>query len=71
MKHPPFRQDNNRFSGSLRHYHRAGSQNQRTWDEWIDGKVKAPSKPWLKIVLITLSVLALAGIIIGLIVELR
>ncbi len=71
MKHPPLRQDNNRFSGSLRHYHRAGSQNQRTWDEWVDGKPKSgATTPWLKVILIAVAVLALGGIIAGLIIEL-
>jgi hypothetical protein len=63
-----------RFSGSLRHYHRSGSQTQRSWDEWVDGdlaKKKRRSRNWLKITGITLAVLALVGIIAGLMVELR
>jgi len=62
-----------RFSGALRHYHRSGPQNQRTWEEWVDGKA---SRSWftkrsIAIILITLSVLALCAIIAGLIIELR
>jgi hypothetical protein len=61
-----------RFSGSLRHYHRSGSQTQRSWDDWVDGDLakKRRSRNWLKLIGITLGVLALAGIIAGLLVEL-
>ena len=72
MKHPSERDDSTRFSGTLRHYHRSNSQPQRTWDEWVDGKsAKSGSTNWLKISVITLALLALAGVIAGLIIELR
>jgi hypothetical protein len=61
-----------RFSGSLRHYHRSGSQTQRSWDDWVDGDLakKRRSRNWPKVIGITLGGLALAGIIAGLLVEL-
>ena len=61
-----------KFSGNMRHYHRSGSKTQRTWDDWVDGHAaKVPSKRnWPKIVGILLGILALAGIIAGLIIEL-
>jgi hypothetical protein len=61
-----------RFSGSLRHYHRAGSQTQRSWDEWVDGDLAKTrrSKNWPKILGIVIGVLGLGGIIAGLLVEL-
>lgn len=73
MKHPPKRDESDRFKGALRHYHRAGGQTQRTWDEWIDGKPggSRPALPWLKIILSILGLLALAGIAAGLFIELR
>jgi hypothetical protein len=72
MNHPPKRDETDRFNAPLRHYHRAGGQSHRTWDEWVDG---APSgagsgmKRW-RIALIVLAVLALCAIVVGLIVEL-
>jgi hypothetical protein len=62
-----------KFSGNLRHYHRSSSQRQRTWDEWVDGPASKarPPRNWLKIIGFTLGVLALAGIIYGLIIVLR
>ena len=71
MKHPTQRDEKARFQGSLRHYHRSNTQGQRTWDEWVDGKAaKSSSFKWLKIVGITAAVLALGGVIAGLIIEL-
>ncbi len=65
--------ENARFNGSLRHYHRAGAQTQRSWDDWVEGTTAKTRKSgkWLKILGITVAVLALAAIMIGLIVELR
>jgi hypothetical protein len=62
-----------RFSGSLRHYHRTGSQTQRSWDDWVDGTTAKTrkSRHRLKIFGVTVAVLALAAIIVGLIIELR
>ena len=71
MKHPSQRDENARFQGSLRHYHRSNTQTQRTWDEWVDGKaVKQGSTNWLKLVGITVAILALGGVIAGLVIEL-
>jgi hypothetical protein len=71
MKHPSQRDENSRFAGSLRHYHRSSSQSQRTWDEWVDGKsAKSSSTNWLKISAIVVAVLALGGVIAGLVIEL-
>jgi hypothetical protein len=72
MKHPPQIDKNSRFRGSLRHYHRASSQSQRTWDEWVDGKA-SKSRPlvfWLKLVGGIVALLALAGVVVGLFIEL-
>ena len=61
-----------RFSGRMRHYHRAGGQKQRTWDEWVSGSSKAPVVliPWTKIILTIAGLLVLGGIAAGLILEL-
>jgi hypothetical protein len=60
-----------RFKGAIRHYHRAGSQSS-SWEEWIDGEANQPQpkKNWLKIVGIIAAILALGGIIAGLVIEL-
>lgn len=61
-----------RFSGHLRHYHRQGSKVPRTWDDWVEGgsaKVHA-KKNWSRILAIAVAVLALAGIVAGLAIEL-
>lgn len=68
--HPPDKPSE--FSGSLRHYHRSGAQRQGTWDEWVGGpssKVRR-SRNWLEIIGIIAGVLALAGIITGLVIVL-
>lgn len=68
--HPPEVQA--KFSGSLRHYHRSGAKTQRSWDDWVEGtsgKAKS-TKNWLKISGIVVGVLALTGIIAGLVIEL-
>lgn len=75
MKHPRPKDDGVRFSGPLRHYHRAGHQQQRSWEEWIDGEGKptgtvVPGK-WLKRVVVALAILALVAIAAGLVIELR
>ncbi len=65
-------ENKDRFSGQLRHYHRSGYQTQRTWDEWVDGKAaKTKSTRWLTVLVILMGVLALGGIITGLVIELR
>jgi hypothetical protein len=73
INRPPPRDDQARFNGSLRHYHRSGSQAHRTWDEWVDAKAATSRKSvnWLKIIAITAALLALGMIIAGLIIELR
>lgn len=61
-----------KFSGNLRHYHRSTPQRQRTWDEWVEGPSSETrhSRNWFKIVGIIVSVLALIGIIAGLVIVL-
>lgn len=76
MKRLQARDDQDRFKGSLRHYHRTSPRTQRTWDEWINGKPpkygdKYSNKKWMNILIIVSAVLALGGIIAGLIIELR
>jgi hypothetical protein len=66
----PYEQD--RFHGPLRHYHRAGSQPHRTWEEWVDTKTAEPrSAKWRKIIAILITVLILGGISVGLFIKYR
>ncbi|MGL5017419.1 MAG: hypothetical protein ACRDBP_04745 [Luteolibacter sp.] len=62
-----------RFSGNVRHYHRASAQEQQTWDRWVEGDAakKRRAKKWLKGFGIALSLLALGGIVVGLYMELK
>ena len=68
--HPP--EENAKFSGNLRHYHRTGAQTPRSWDDWVEGTTTKTigSKSWLKIFGVIGGALALTAIIIGLIIEL-
>jgi hypothetical protein len=61
-----------RFKGNLRHYHRSDTRAKRTWDDWIEGTptIARPSRNWLKLLGIAFGVLALGGIIVGLMIEL-
>jgi hypothetical protein len=73
MKPPIQRDESSRFRGSLRHYHRAVNQNNRTWEEWIDGRVvhRKPATYWLKMVVTILGSIILVAVVIGLYIELR
>ena len=73
MKPPSPEYDNTRFSGHLRHYHRSGTKVQKSWDEWVEGRPPSgrASRNWLKIIGAIVAILALAGIVVGLINELR
>lgn len=73
MKPPIHRDETSRFQGSLRHYHRAVNQNNRTWEEWIDGRVvqRKPATYWLKVVVAILASIILVAVVIGLYIELR
>ncbi len=73
MKRAYPKDDHTRFRGGVRHHHRSGSPTTRSWDEWVGGADKKPGG-WLrlgKILGILIAVLALGGIIAGLIIELR
>jgi len=61
-----------RFSGKVRHYHRTAQSERNTWEDWVDGPGAKKRKPlnWLKFLGIAIAILALAGIIAGLIIEL-
>jgi hypothetical protein len=61
-----------RFEGNLRHYHRHSSQNKKNWEDWVDGVAAKPrqSKNWLSVVLIVIAIIALCGIVVGLIIQL-
>ncbi|MEI6655210.1 MAG: hypothetical protein WCP45_10610 [Verrucomicrobiota bacterium] len=61
-----------RYSGGMRASHRATSRNE-TWDEWVNGEMPPalPRKNWLKIGLVILALLALAGIMVALVLEMR
>lgn len=71
MKKAQPSQNQGKFSGNLRHYHRSGSQNQSTWDDWVDGPSvkKKKSHNWLKISVAVFGILALVGIAVGLWIE--
>lgn len=73
MRNSPLKDQQTRFSGGVRHYHRAGSPARPSWDEWVDGagRKKIGTLKLLKILGIVFAVLALGGIIVGLFVELR
>ncbi len=73
MKTLPPADENARFSGQLRHYHRTTAKPQKSWDEWIDGRPADPAAlgNWMKIAGIIVGILALAAIAIGLFIELR
>ena len=64
-------QPQGKFNGSLRHYHRSGSRTQRTWDDWVDGPSakRKSSRNWLKISAMVVGLLALGGILAGLVIE--
>ncbi len=65
--------EESRFSGQLRHYHRSGAKQRRTWDEWVDGdNPKSGSlRKWLKISGIIAALLVLGAIIAGLVIALQ
>lgn len=60
-----------RFSGTQRYYHRAGSNHERTWDDWVgDVAPKRNGKKRLKIAGIVVAILAFVAILAGLVIEL-
>ena len=65
--------ENSRFKGSVRHYHRAAHSNEKNWDAWINGTSTAPksSRNWPKILLFSVASLALLGGVIGLLIEMH
>ncbi len=71
MKHTHSTETQTKFSGGMRHYHRSGAQAKRSWDDWVEGTTAKPkgNVNWLKIVGIVGGVLALGGIITGLVIE--
>lgn len=73
MNRLPNQNDEARFSGNLRHYHRAGAGQQRSWDDWVEGAGadRPRTRKWGKIIGISLALLALGGVIAGLVIELR
>lgn len=60
-----------RFTGGIRHYHRAAPPQNASWDEWIDGRPKSGRRAWNwpKIIGIIASLLVLGAIIAGLIID--
>jgi hypothetical protein len=73
MKRPTPLDDSSRFRGQLRHYHRSGVSQRRTWDEWVEGEEAKPGI-WIKVLKIAgfvLALLALGAIIAGLVISLR
>jgi hypothetical protein len=61
------------FEGGSRHYHRSSNSTAKNWDAWVNGgsHEKAKSRNWLQILIITTGVIALLGLIVGLVIELR
>ena len=63
-----------RFKGALRHYHRAASR-RSSWDQWVNADARRSGlrihMNWLKILGILVALMALGGVIAGLIIELR
>lgn len=73
MRRPIPLDDGFRFNAQIRHYHRSGLSQRRTWDEWVDGENAKPGV-WiqvLKIAGLVLALLALGAIIAGLVISLR
>jgi hypothetical protein len=72
MKRDTITEPTDRFRGKLRHYHRTSRKFKRTWDDWVEGDfaTKRRKRNWLKVLSVTFSVLVLASIITGLVVEL-
>ena len=62
-----------RFKGQMRHYHRGGPKAKRSWDEWIGGRFanSSTSTNWPKILAIIVAILVAVGIAVVLIIELR
>ncbi|MBC8128222.1 MAG: hypothetical protein H8M99_13860 [Gloeobacteraceae cyanobacterium ES-bin-144] len=71
MQRQPERSET-KFKGTLKHYHRSGSQTNRTWDDWVFGTgQKKARRNWFRIILISLALLALGGIIAAMIIVLQ
>ena len=72
MKTPISSDESPRFNGSRRHYHHSASQPLKSWDEWVEGKIPGASRSKFvfKIIIGIVALLALAGIVIGLVIEL-
>ncbi len=72
MKPPMSRDDDSRFAGRLRHYHRSNTQPNRSWDDWVDGRPARVSRiPWLRGIMIAVALIALLAVMTGLFIELR
>jgi hypothetical protein len=65
--------EDSRFKGSVRHYHRATGSSQKNWNTWVNGSAAKPKKSrnWSKILIVTLLALAVLGIVVGLAIELQ
>ncbi len=61
------------FDGGLKHYHRASNSDGKNWNAWVDGvsDSKVKSRNWQQIFIVGSGVLALIGLIVGLIIKLR
>jgi hypothetical protein len=61
-----------RFSSTQRYYHRTGSNNERSWDDWVAGAAPRARRPKnrLKIIGIVAAALALVAVLAGLVNEL-
>ena len=60
------------FHGAARHYHRSANSTEKNWEAWVNGVggEKTRSKNWLKILGVITAILALLGLIVGLVIEL-
>ena len=73
MRRPNPVNEKSRFSGQIRHYHRAGTGVRRSWEEWVDGEGAKPAKwgKFLSVAGVALLLLAVGTIIAGLVITLR
>lgn len=63
--------ESQRFKPAVRHYHRAGSSERRSWDEWIGDKPGGKDTlliRLLKALVLVLALVVIGGLIIGVVV---
>lgn len=69
--HPP--DEHAKFQSNVRHYHRSVAPSLRSWEDWVEGAAGKPrrkKRQWWKVMIVVIGLLALGGIVTGLLVEL-